>query len=331
MVTVAPPKIPKPSVKNGAVKFVRPGRSKPPGRRPPPPPPEDNEMCDPCLRQIQKSIHKNTNAINAINAGGQLIDLAILYRIDQKLGDQVPGGLSGWLKRFSQSIRFDRALNVLNTMLLIHNAAQLSRNLGDSLSYFINSGLNLVGIRDEDDTPIDINGLVGGFVSGTIKSIVGEQLYNGLSEGWKKTSAIYTATMQIYELTLNSLAGIAEGLEIMAQYTGKIGNALKRSGVILENAYEWMDENIRVKTGRLRTVQNVIDGIQNAEEVVSNLTEITEQVQETQENINEIKSQFETIKTTVKDNEDTKKTAEETGKTNSQSPDLQTSDLKTSI
>ena len=140
-------------------------------------------------------------------------------------------------------------------MLLVHNAAQLSRNLGDSLSYFINSGLQVVGLQDEDSNPIDINGLVGGFVGGTIQSIVGEQLYNGLSEGWKKTSAIYTAAMNIYELSLSNMAGIAEGLEIASQYTGKIGNALKKGGVILENAYEWMDENIRVKTGRLGTVQ----------------------------------------------------------------------------
>ncbi len=212
-------------------------------------------------------------------------------------------------------------------MLLIHNAAQLSGNLGDSLSYFINSGLQLVGLQDEDANPIDINGLVGGFVSNTIKSIVGEEIYNGVSTAWKKTSAVYRGVMNIYELTLNSMAGLAEGLEIASQYTGKIGNALKRGGVILENSYEWMDENIRVKTGRLGTVQKVIDGIQETEEVVSNLTEITEQVKETQENIDEIKEQFDTGKNTVKANEEEKNTKETEAKENSQSPNLQTSDL----
>ena len=82
-----------------------------------------------------------------------------------------------------------------------------------------------------------------------------------MNEGWKKTSAIFTAAVQIYELSTNIMAGIAEGLETASQYTGKIGNALKKSGVVLEGAYEWMDENVRVKTGRLRTVQKVIDGI----------------------------------------------------------------------
>ncbi len=284
-------------------------------------------MCDPCLQRIQRTVNRNQSAINNLANAGQAIDLALLHEINNKLGPQVNGGLSGWLGRFSNSLKLDRALNVLNNMLLIHNAAQLSANLGDSLSYFINSGLQAVGLRGEDNLPIDINGLVGGFVGGTIKSIVGADLYDGLLDSWKKTSAIYRGVMQIYELTLNSLAGIAQGLEIIGSYTGKIGNALKKSGVILENAYGWMDENIRVKTGRLGTVQKVIDQIQTAEEVTSNLTEVTEQVKETQENINEITEQYNAVKDKVTENEAEKNESETTGKINSESPAIQTSDL----
>lgn len=272
-------------------------------------------------------MNRNQAAINNLSAAGQAFDLALLHQIDNKLGPQVDGGLSGWLGRFSKSLRLDRALNVLNTMLILHNAAQLSRSLLDSISYFIESGLDVFGLKDEDSAPIDIRGLVGDFVSSGIESLVGAELYQGVSEGWKKTSAIWTATVNIYELNTNSMAGIAEGLEIASQYTGKIGNALKKGGVILENAYEWMDENIRIKTGRLGAVQKVVDGIQTAEETVSNLTEITEQIQETQENVNQITEEFNTIKTKVTENETDKKDAEDAGKANSETPNIETSDL----
>ena len=272
-------------------------------------------------------MNRNQAAINNLSAAGQAFDLALLHQINNKLGPQVDGGLSGWLGRFSKSLRIDRALNVLNTMLILHNAAQLSRSLLDSISYFVESGLNVFGLKDEDSAPIDIRGLVGNFVSSGIESLIGAELYQGVSEGWKKTSAIWTATVNIYELTTNSMAGIAEGLEIASQYTGKIGNALKKGGVILENAYEWMDENIRVKTGRLGAVQKVVDGIQTAEETVSNLTEITEQIQETQENVNQITEEFNTIKTKVTENETDKKDAEDAGKANSETPKIETSDL----
>ncbi|MGK7956053.1 MAG: hypothetical protein AB4063_12510, partial [Crocosphaera sp.] len=190
--------------------------------------------CSSCMKGLHNKVDVLNTALGIGNAASNLIDLGLLNIINNKLGDQVPGGLSGWLKRFSGSLRLDRAMNVLNTMLLIHNAAQLSANLGESLSYFINSGLQAVGLQDEDENPININQMVGGFVSTTIKTIVGEELYTGLSEGWKKTSAIYRSAMNMYELTLSSMAGIAEGLEIASQYTGKIGNALKKGGVIIE-------------------------------------------------------------------------------------------------
>ena len=74
----------------------------------------------------------------------------------------------------------------------------------------------------------------------------------------------------------------------------------------------------------------MVDGIQTAEETVSNLTEITEQIQETQENVNQITEEFNTIKTKVTENETNKKDAEDTGKANSETPNIETSDLNKS-
>ncbi len=36
-----------------------------------------------------------------------------------------------------------------------------------------------IGLSDEDNNPIDINGFVGSFVGGTIEAIVGQELYMG--------------------------------------------------------------------------------------------------------------------------------------------------------
>ena len=284
-------------------------------------------MCDPCLRGIQRTTNNNANQINAINTALQGIDLSLLETINRKLGPEVSGGLSGWLKRFSNSLRLDRVMNILNTLLLLHNAAQLSQSLGDSLSYLAESSLQLIGIKDEEGTPIDINSTIGDFLSSTAKLIVGEDVYDNLSEGWKKTSKIYTAAINVYELALSSLAGLAEGLEIMGNYTGKIGNALKRSGTILENSYQWLDENVRIKTGRIGAIGRVLDGIESTEDVVSSLTEVTENIAETSENIESIKGEITDIRETVEQNEEDKKTEEYEAKTASQSPSLEPNDL----
>ncbi|CCQ65096.1 hypothetical protein CWATWH0402_4265 [Crocosphaera watsonii WH 0402] len=161
-------------------------------------------MCDPCLRGIQKGVNQNSGkinnlntALNGLNATLQGVDLGLLAVINTKLGDQVDGGLSGWLKKFSQSLRLDRVMNVLSFGLSVHNAAQLSLNLGDSLSYFLESGLQVVGIKDEDDNPIDINALIGSTVGNFVKGIVGEELYNGINEGWKNFSYLYSSRSNI--------------------------------------------------------------------------------------------------------------------------------------
>ena len=114
---------------------------------------------------------------------------------------------------------------------------------------------------------------------------------------------------------------------MILQYTGKIGNALKRGGVVLENAYEWMDEFISVKTGRFGAIQKVMNEIQTAEEVVSNLTEVTEQVKETQENVTEIQEQFQEIPRLHQLAVENKIEIETDSKRDSLSPDIEISDL----
>ncbi len=283
--------------------------------------------CSSCMKGLHNKVDGLSTALNVGNAVGQAVDLGLLTVINNKLGPQVDGGLSGWLGRFSKSLRLDRAMNALNTLLLLHNALLLSGNVADTFSYFLDSGLDAFGLKDEDDNPIDIRGFVGGFVSSTIQSIVGEELYTGASKAWRKASAIYRSITRIYELWLSSLSGIAEGLETSSRYIAIIGNALKYAGVVVENHYEWMDENVRVKTGRIGKIGKVLDGLDSTENVISELSEITENISETTENVEEIQNELQTIRdeTQVKVNEKT--TEEQTAKTDSEGAFVDTNDL----
>jgi hypothetical protein len=205
----------------------------------------------------------------------------------------------------------------------------LSRNLAESLGQLIDSAMGALNLKNEDDESLDIPALIGNTITNFIKGIIGEAVYNGISAAWKKLSAIYTAAVNIYELMLNSLAGIAEGLETLGQYTGKIGNALKKGGVILENAYEWMDENVKVKTGRFAAVEKVTKGLSDITDITDNLTEVAETVSETTENVTQIQSEFSTIKTATAEAVTEKTETETAAKTASQSAAIEKSDLIT--
>jgi hypothetical protein len=260
---------------------------------------------------------KMDRKLDLLQTGLQGADLTLLGVINNKLGDQIQGGIGGFMTKAFRATRFDKVVNFLSLLVSLHNAAMLSRNLVDSLSTLIESGLEISGLKNEKDEDLNINETIGNTVETFLKGFLGEEVYTGVSTTWKKASAIWTSAVNVYELMLSSMSGIAEGLETVSRYTGKVGNALKKSGVVLENSYQWMDENIRIKTGRFAAVQKVIDGLQSAEEVTSNLTEVTSTIQETTETVNQMKTEMTNIKTQISNNETAKNTTETTAKTNS--------------
>jgi hypothetical protein len=176
--------------------------------------------------------------------------------------------------------------------------------------------LQALNLKNENEDPLDLGEAFSSTIANFIKGIVGEEVFNGLSANWKKASAIYTSAINVLDNITAMLAGLAESMEIIGNYTGKIGNALKKGGVVLENAYNWMDDNLRLKTGRFAAIQKVVDGINNAEDVVNNLTEVTDTINESEELVNEIKQEWTNIKGRVTEGEGQKlatETANELG------------------
>jgi hypothetical protein len=188
-----------------------------------------------------------------------------------------------WGTKFSQSLRLDRVYNALAVMLQIHNAAILSRNLGESLGFLIDASLQALRLKDENDEEFNLTQVIGTSIENFIKSIVGNDIYEGASRQWKLISAIYSAAINIYEMSLSAFGGLAEGISVIGEYQGKIGNALKRSGGVMQNAYDWMEENFKVKMTRAGYLGRVADQLQEAEDVVSNVTELPESINEVYE------------------------------------------------
>lgn len=237
--------------------------------------------------------------------------------------------LFGFVTKAYKTLYLDRVYNAMSFLMQVHNTAMLSRNVGESIGYLLSNTLSIFGIKDENDQPLDFGQILGNSVENFIKNIVGEDTYNGASMQWKRLSAIYSAVANIYDLILQNLSGIAEGIQIVGNYTGEIGNALKKGGVVLENAYEWMEDNFRIKTGRLSTIERINEGLESIENTASELTEVTEVWIEGRESVTEINEQVNNIKEQMAINVSEKLEAENQAKTASESPNLANSDLIT--
>ena len=261
----------------------------------------------------------------------ELLDLAILKQINNKLGPQISGGLSGYLQdRFTKlwkSRVVDRTLNLMATAAAIHNAVMLSRNIGSTLISTLGNALSIIGIKDGDEVAQNFSTVIGDGIENIIKGLIGTENYTTLSETWAKANRIYQSAINIYQLMTDSLFGITSGLEQTAKYTGKIGNALRKSGAVLEDSYNWMSEQFNFSSGKNRKIDRVIQGLQQASEIASDLESITSEFRSVTENVAEIKTQIDTIKGEVEVKEEDKKDKETKGKEDSQSPSINKSDL----
>ncbi|BAZ66272.1 hypothetical protein NIES4106_53510 [Fischerella sp. NIES-4106] len=230
-----------------------------------------------CMRKAlddnAANINANTNAnanniLDGINAGANATQLGLLQKIDNKLGDQLPGGIGGKMSRIAEWLHLDRALNLMIFAATVHNALMLSNDIGQTLLGAISNVLQLIGLKKEDGSAFDLGSVISSSIESFITSIIGADNYTVLKESWAKANRIYQATTNVLNSFLNLSQTILQASELIAGYTGKIGNALKKGGVILENAYGWM--NPQPKFNR---VTQFLEGLQNGASTIQMVTQ----------------------------------------------------------
>jgi hypothetical protein len=224
---------------------------------------------DDAVGRINSNNNNNTGSVlGAVNAGLNTADLALLGVINDKLGDQLTGGISGKLTRFSNWLKLDRALNLLTTAATVHNAFMLSNDIGQTLLGIISNVLQLIGLKDDNGQAFDIGSVISNTVENFIKSMIGAENYQQMSEAFAKANRIYQATTNVLNSFLNLSQTILQASELIAAYTGRIGNALRKSGEVLESAYGWM--NPQPKFNR---VTQFLEGLQNGASTIQMVTQ----------------------------------------------------------
>ena len=274
---------------------------------------ESSQQAGGCLNQNlkQPTLNGQNHILDAINALGQSFDLAALGRIDAKLGAQIePGGLSGFLKKAWASTTLDKALNLMNTALLLHNAAHLSRNIGQTVGDVIGNALATIGIKDAEGNSIDFNQTIGRSVTNLIKSIIGAENYEGLSVSWAKANRIYQTGMNMLYSVRNLADATTAVAEIAAENIGVVGNALKRAGTIRENAFPDLPEKVNGQSRLIRFLDQAEEVADTFENITSNTREVREELAEINQDRQELSKQItEVVKESEKTNQENKNLA----------------------
>lgn len=263
--------------------------------------------CNADIRQNSQNAANGTNELlNRLSAINQtLIPLiwGTTQTINNKLGAQMPGGISGFLQTAFRATRLDKIINALTLITTLHNAAMLSRNLGQTLGELTSQALATIGIKDENDSPIDINAEIGKQVNSLMSTILGADTWAGTKLAWNKANAIISSANQII-WTVRSISDSArEVTEWIANNTGKIGNALKRFRVVGENAYPHMAENVNHQNTWMLKIQRYREGVDSLDDAASSLQGVLGEVQNIQSEAKELKEQKERFDKAIQDAE----------------------------
>lgn len=200
-------------------------------------------------------------------------------------------GIRTFLEKVARSAKLDKVYNFLTFITVVHNAQMLSSSLSTTLMDALSLGLATFNIKDENEAPIDIQSIVNKSVEDTVKSIVGEANYNAISERWKKAMTVYRASMNmLYQV--RSLWDSTRSLnEMTGANVGQLMNALRKDGVVSENAYPAKSESPQMVNSFMTRLEN----LDEAASVLQGITSETSSMVETVAQLNKDRQDFEKL------------------------------------
>lgn len=312
---------------------------------PPPPPSTPSEPCrgSRCgqrqLERIEAANDRLDNLERLLLGGGEAASTAAILRkleqIDQKLGPQIPnGGIGNFIKRLWDNLGIAKILNVLTFITTLHNAKMLSQDVFETLFIAFDQALGLARLDDflknSEGEKISTSEWVGNQIEEFFKNLLGDDTVEEIKLKWQRLNRIYQAAQNVLFAFQSILFSIQEALEVIGQWVARIGNALKKYGVVFERAYQWMNPNPDFSN-------KWFTRLERAEELANALATVTGSIKEVQDSVEyfstsrqELQTQLETglddPEQTAPENQP-KAEAEAQAKTDSAPPEIEESDL----
>lgn len=229
------------------------------------------------------------DAINAFLNGTAITQNQAILGIVRNTNDAVRNTKFGLEAAFNfaekawKFTRADKIIAVANLAASVHNAAHLSRNLGQTLGDVASSALQFAKIKAPDGSAIDVNEIIGNSIEGMLKNILGAENYENTKESWLNANRILTAGRGIISAVRGGKEAILEAHQVTGGWIAQIGNSVQDQGLIEDDSYRWMPPRPDFRT----PFKGYLTKIDNLEEAASQVNSLVSSGIEFQENINE--------------------------------------------
>jgi hypothetical protein len=164
--------------------------------------------------------------------------------------------------------------------------------------------INAIGKQMKNETleEFDVNQVIGEKFKELIEGILGKEKSDELTKRIARYNRVISSATNLLNSVESILFSLSEMMSLAGEYQGKVGNALKRSGVILEDSYEAMQEKWRMLTGkRFAKIDAVLRGIDKGTEVADNLVGIAGEAVEIPDHLEELAEGRKEFRKAVKD------------------------------
>lgn len=237
--------------------------------------------------------NNNTNAANildAVNTGANAALLAGQQTILKRLGDQVPGGISGFMTRIVRNQWVDRAINLITMTAAVHNVMMLSDQAATTFFSILDNVLAVPAlIIDPNAETIDTKQAFGGVIDGFFKNIFGVSEWAEIKTRWQTANRIYQAAANGANEVRSIGGNIISAVEQTAQLTGKGFNAMQDEGLLSESNWDYSPETLNLKGGLFAKFGKLANGISIATEGLEAIESITSEIRSAVDSANQIK------------------------------------------
>ncbi len=263
--------------------------------------------------RISNPLSNKADAIQAAIAANQVGQDITLNGIAAQITELRATMLSNFATAFSffKNQVIDRAVNMLNLALNIHNALMLSETVGKTLGGILDAVISLTPLQFTDATTgakTTATSALGSSASALIINIIGVDNYAKLKEDLAISNRIIKSSTNLF----NSLENILNSQSRQAQKTGvdvsNIGNALIANNVVNQNSYPKMANSPEANSALPADDVDVVSGkIGLLKQGIAGLNKITGEIKSNVSKVKNIQRNFSQITDLVNGESKTRK------------------------
>ena len=191
--------------------------------------------------------------------------------------------IKDFLEQAWSSTTEDKTINAINNILLLHNAALLSQNIKQTVPEIATLAGASINVTDYLGNSLAINTELEETIEPIPESIAKTETPLPLQQKFTNYSQIIQSANGAIFAVENAKQSSLEGLEIIGGWTAIIGNSLQQQGVLEENSFSWMMENLKLKT----PLKSLIGQYQVSPETINEITSLASIGAEVIENANQ--------------------------------------------